>query len=301
MIRTVLVPRRRSSRAARLTVLICAGSGRALARRLSPGPAGQVLDLCGPVSLVLLVLVWAGGVAAGGELLRFAAGDGRLAGEVRAGTGLALLLVLGAFVVLLNRITAAYERRERPLSRLMAEVPFIADTDTVLALCIGSTSRTRIDQRFEQWAEWFSDVEFTHLSYPALAHFRPAGDMSWTKAATIALDSAALLEAMAPAWAPYQTRLLLRCGTSCLERLSQTLGIAPPSDGPSLQGREESSFTDALRYATTAGLAPEREYDQIWSAFQGLRRRYAPHVTTVCHSLMYDIDRQEYRGEPAPL
>jgi hypothetical protein len=299
VLRTVFAPGQRSSRAARWTARAAARAMALAARGLPPNTAGRVLDLCAPLGLCALAVVWLVGVSAGCGLLAVAAGTpvGVVVEQPGAAGDAAVLLavfVVVAFTTMLVRIGDAYERRERALVQLVAEVPLPADIDTVLAMCIGSTSRARIDHRFEEWAAWFADVQYTHLSYPVLLYSRPAGDTSWTRAAVIALDSAALVESMAPGWAPHQTRVLLACGVSCLTKLCAAAGIATPATGPSHQGREENTFGDAVRYAMNAGLVPEREHEQMWSAFQELRGGYAPRSTAICHVLGYDIDRPAY-------
>ncbi|PRY41246.1 hypothetical protein [Umezawaea tangerina] len=299
VLRTVFAPGQRSSRAARWTARLAARVVALTVRGLPPNTAGRLLDLCAPLGLCALAAVWLLGVCGGCALLAVATGTPVRALVERpgaAGTAAVLLVVFVAvaFTTMLVRIGDAYDRRERALVQLVAEVPLPADIDTVLAMCIGSTSRARIDHRFEEWASWFADVQYTHLSYPVLLYSRPAGDTSWTRAAVIALDSAALVVSMAPGWAPHQTRVLLTCGVNCLTKLCAAAGLTTPATGPSHQGREENTFGDAVRYATDAGLKPERDHDQMWSAFQDLRAGYAPRSTAICHALGYDIDRPAY-------
>jgi hypothetical protein len=167
----------------------------------------------------------------------------------------------------------------------------LADADAVLAAWLRSTSRDRVAGSLASWAEWFADIHSTHLSFPALMYSRPAGTLSWPKAAIIAMDAAALVEAVAPNWTPYQARMLLTSGSVCLKRLAAQIGIVLPAATVSLQGREERSFNDTVGLIVGAGLLEERDRPETWADFQRLRSQYAPYAAAIDFRLMHDIDQ----------
>jgi hypothetical protein len=199
------------------------------------------------------------------------------------------------FLAHLNAYIAAYTRRERVVVHLAMELPRLADADCLMLSCLKSTSPDRLDAKFAEWGAWLADIQYTHLSHPALLYARPAGRYSWPRAAITVMDIAALVEAVAPNWTPQQTRMLLKTGSTCLGRLAAQVGIVLPPAPVSLQGREERMFNDSVRYAIGAGLSEERDRQETWLAFQKIRAGYAPYASALTFHLMYDIDRSPDR------
>jgi hypothetical protein len=302
VVRTVFIPRQTSSRAARWTVRALAAISFAVARRLPGRAAGRLLDFSAPLSLFVVMAWWLLGVGLGYSLLAGTVTDApwaRLPGSDTDGYGtglrfaawLSFVFVVAASIMYLNRYSDAYARRERPVFRLAVTLPRLADADVALAAWLKSTSRDRVAGNLAMWADWFADIHSTHLSVPALLYSRPAGTLSWPKAAIVAMDAAALVEAVAPNRTPYQARMLLTSGSSCVKRLAAQIGIVLPAATVSLQGREERTFNDTVRLIVSAGLSEERDRHETWASFQRLRSEYAPYAAAIDYRLMHDIDQ----------
>jgi len=302
VLRTVFIPGETSSRTARWTARGLAVTGLLLTRALPRRVARQVLDFCAPVSLFAIMAVWLFGQFAGFGLLAVAflpssTTSSPLAAFTRTGTGTALglaglvsnALVLAAFTSYLVQYVRAYEHREREVVRLAVEVPTLADADRKLGICLESTPRDKVDDRFAHWAAWLADVRSSHLTYPALLYARPAGTLPWPSAVIITMDVAAVVEAVAPNWAPGRTRLLIEHGSACVQRIARQAGIILPATTVSLQGREEFVFEDTVKLAVSAGLFEERDRSETWSDFQRIRGRYAPYAMAINHRLRYEV------------
>jgi hypothetical protein len=307
VLRTVFVPRLRSSRAARWTVRALVSVTVAAIRFLPRRVAGPVLDFCAPLSLFMVASIWLAGTAAGFDLIAVGAGASAsfptlevqgFTGALTVATLISMALVCGAFWTHLVRFIEAYDRRERPVVRLAHELPK-STGDHLLTICLRTTPRDRIDDHFREWAAWFNDVHATHLSFPALMFARPAGTLSWPSAAIVALDVAALIKAVAPNWAPGQTGHLLESGSTCVQRLADRLGITLPATALSFQGREELVFTESVRVVTDAGLDEERDRTETWADFQRIRSRYAPYATAISYHLRYEDGAITSSGESA--
>jgi hypothetical protein len=297
VLRTTLIPRRASSRMARWSARICAAAGAALARRLPPRWREWVLELCAPVSLFLMAGGWLIGLAIGFTFLAIGlAGTGVDAGalirilELKAGgTGAVLavsavvsvVLLAAAFAAYLVHFMHAYRRREGMIVRSATQLNLVTDADVLLAEYLRSGSRESLDTYFAQWAGWLADIYDSHVSYPGLVYHRSAGRLCWPKAALIVMDTAALVEAVAPRWAPLNARVLLNVGSCCLQRLARHVGIALPLLTISLQGREEREFGDTMQLAVESGLSAERDIDSAWTSFQQARVRYAPYAVVI--------------------
>ncbi|HEX3512989.1 MAG TPA: hypothetical protein VHT26_03175 [Trebonia sp.] len=306
VIRTVYTPRQRSSLTARWTVRIVAAVI-ALPARLTrqAGRRERILDLCAPVSLLLMGLIWAVAGTAGFALVAWGAVGLSFAGNGLAnfffmqsgGAGLAAFALLStgfmfaSFSTHLTRVLSAYGSRERPVARLAAQATESPDAEVVLADYLRKGSRDHLDSMFGEWSAWFADLQTTHLSYPAMAYLRPYGRLCWAKAAMIVLDCAAITEATAPEWAPPNTRPLLAIGSFCLPRLAMQMGEDESRSPVSYHGREMRSFAETYRLAVKAGLPTERGEVEAETAFQRIRVKYAPYVIAIGERLHYhDVD-----------
>ncbi|MBB5954341.1 hypothetical protein FHS29_000911 [Saccharothrix tamanrassetensis] len=316
VLRTVFTPRRTSSRIARGSVRAVVAVVFPLARHLPHQLRERVLDTCTPVSVFLMAWCWLGLQVVGFGLLAVSTGatPPRFTEVVRffmlegvgAAAGLVLpawvscVMVLSVFMVHLLRLTDSFRRRELSVAGLMATAETPLDAESLLADYLRTGSREQLDGMFAQWSAWLADIRATHVSYPSLLYYRPASQFVWLRAAVVVLDAAALVQAVAPNWAPPHTRALLHTGTCCLHESAIRLGLHVPKSVVSLHGREEHAFTDSVRGAVSAGLPPERTGQDAWWAFQAARTRYAPHISAISARLMYDFELPAPPVEPVP-
>lgn len=314
VLRTVFTPRRTSTRIARGSVRAVAAVVFPIARLLPVRRREHVLDTCTPVSVFLMAWVWIGLQVVGFALLAVATGAAapRLTDIVHffvlegvgAAGGLVLpawvscVMVVSVFMVHLLRLTDSYRRRELLVTGLMATAETPLDAEVLLADYLRTGSREQLDGVFAQWSAWLADIRATHVSYPSLFFYRPASQFVWLRAAVVVLDAAALVQAVAPHWAPPHTKALLHTGTCCVHESAIKLGLHVPKSVVSLHGREEHAFTDTVRVAVSAGLPPERTGQDAWWAFQAARTRYAPHISAISARLMYDSELPAPPAEP---
>ncbi|MGH3170109.1 MAG: hypothetical protein ACRDN0_30025 [Trebonia sp.] len=300
-------PRQRSSIAARTTVQIVAAVVLRTARPARSDFRERLLDFCAPGSLLLMGAVWAASSTAGFALLA-----GGIAGipfsgfsverllALRSGdsvlTVIAIvsgLLFLASFTAHVLRILAAYGRRDGPVERLAARATETPDAELVLTDYLRTGSRDHLDTMFADWSAWLADVQSTHLSFPAMPYLRPVGTLCWAKAALIVLDCAAITEAVAPHWAPPNTRPLLDIGGKCLPRLAMQLGEQKSRSPISFHGREARDFRETFRAVVKAGLPPECDEKTAEQAFLDIRLEYAPYVISISERLLYHVLRNE--------
>jgi hypothetical protein len=304
--RTVLIPRDRSSRLVRGALRAALAAARLAARPgCRDGARPSLVDLVGPVGLLGVLLAWLTGLLAGFGLLAAAAGPARgsanplvaLLLPVAAGRGgavaqaaaLGFWLAAGAVVVVfgahVGTLAAAYGRRERTVRRLAAQALRPPDAEDLLAAHLHAGG-PGVDPLLTELGEWFSDIRASHSAYPVLANLPRNGELCWLEAMIIALDTAALVDAIAPSRALPSAHALLLSGTACLAELAERLGVLVPKPSVSLQGREEHDFIDTVNRAASAGLPPERDHQRAWAVFQGWRRAYAPHATAIAAHLL---------------
>lgn len=307
VLRTVFIPRRKSSRVARWTTGLVAVAAFRGGRGLPRGVRERLLGLGAPVALFGIVVVWLAAGLAGFALLAWG-----LAGMPWSERGMATVfalnpsqspegfalggvawlssvLLIAAFTVHLIGVTDAYNRRERPVSRLAAQAVRPVDAEAVIASYLRSGSRDRLDGMFGEWAAWFADLEGTHLGYPVLVYYRQAGQLCWVKAAVIVLDCAALTEACAPGWAPPEGCALLAVGSRCLQGIATQLGVSRPRAPVSYHGREAYPFNGTLENVRDAGLPMTRSEAAAQEEFQRLRIQYAPFANAIAERLLCDL------------
>jgi hypothetical protein len=271
-----------------------------LARRLPAGPRAWLKDLCVPVSLFVMAAGWLAGHVLGFVLVMLAFDEARLepafpfvelemSGAVvtmAVVAGASAVIVAAAFAAHLVRFIDAYGRREGMITRSAVQLQRVTDADILVANYLSAGSRDSLDTYFARWAGWLADIQSSHVSYPGLVYHPSVGPVSWPKAAMIVLDVAAVVEAVAPCWAPVHTKALLDVGSDCLQRMAKQVGIVLPCTTVSLHGREERDFVDTVQLAGDAGLPIERDVDRAWAAFQKIRVRYAPHAVQIGAKLL---------------
>src|SRR5256885_2395195 len=229
---TVVLPRR-VTRHFRLTAWFYRNTWRPwarLARRIkSTGRREAVLGYFGPLSLILLLGLWAVGLIFGFALIQYGAGEhlqlsnepitfarilyhsgetfftlgygditpnspiARALAVLEAGMGFGFLaLVLGY----LPTIYAAFSRREIQISLLDARAGSPPTAMELLARFGNCPQQTVLDQIFRDWEHWAAEVLESHLSYGALSFFRSQhNNQSWLGALTTILDATAIVVA----------------------------------------------------------------------------------------------------------
>jgi hypothetical protein len=225
------------------------------------------LSFYGPLSLILLLMVWAASMVVGFAFLFFALGSpfndaasahaGFLSdvyvsgttlftlglGDVtphsawaraiivlESGTGLGFLaIVMGYFPVLYS----AFSRREVSISLLDAR----AGSPPTAAELMRRHSYPGGDQALGllllEWERWSAELLESHISYPLLCYFRSQhGNQSWLSALTAILDTSALLVAGVRGQEARQAQLTFSMARHALVDLAQILSRKPVTDAP---------------------------------------------------------------------
>ncbi len=187
------------------------------------------LSVFGPLSILLLLTIWAAGLIVGFALLHWAAGSAFLArdgsygfltdlylsgttfftlglGDVvprgswdhilvvcESGMGFAFLALVIAYLPPLNQ---SFGRREMSISLLDARAGSPPTAAEMLRRHSHDGGMEALRQLLYEWEQWSAEFLEGHLSYPILAYFRSQHDNeSWLAALTAVLDSCAFLMA----------------------------------------------------------------------------------------------------------
>ncbi len=262
---TVILPRR-VTRRLRLTNLFYSGvwiPSSAIGRRITDGRRREkLLALFGPLSLLMLLGVWALGLIFGfallfwgiharlnnttGEIVNFATymylsgetfftlgyGDvapltplARVIAIAETANGFALLAVVISYLPVLYQ---AFSSREASISLLDARAGSPSSAVELLRRHRDEKGFDDLTRLLGEWERWSAELLESHLSYPVLCYFRSQHDnQSWLRALTTILDTCAIVMmgvGDAPVW---QAKMTFAMARHAVVDLAQVLRTAP--------------------------------------------------------------------------
>jgi hypothetical protein len=318
---TIVLPRR-VRRRFRLTRLYYRSSWLAWAtvvRKISRKQRREaLLSFFGPISLLGLLALWAGGLVLGFALVHsgsfsqlktdsgppsfsiylyfsgttfFTLGLGDitpvnwLARELtalEAGVGFGFLAIVIGYLPVIYQ---SFSRREVIISMLDARAGSPPTAAELLRRHAEDHTMESLDVLLRDWEHWSAELLESHLSYPVLAYFRSQHDnQSWLGALTTILDASALVMAGLNGHSSSQARLTFAMARHTVVDLSQVFDTQPE-----LQRVNRLSDTDLHRLHLAlrgAGLDPE---DPEGQRLMHLRRMYEPYVEALARYLQMDL------------
>ena len=329
VIRTVVVPRGESVRVSRVLFLAWREVFEFVGRRTrSYESYDRMMARYGPVALLSLPVAWAvivilafipiywglgtswhEAVITSGSSFTTLGFDrpGALGAEVacfvEALTGLGLIALLISY---LPAISAAFSRREAEVIKLEVRAgsppsaaEFLIRIHTIRGLEYFATA-------WDGWEQWFSELEESHTSQPALAFFRSTRpNSSWITAAGAVLDTASLVVSCLEIEQTPQAQVTIRSGYLALRAIATFFHLPfdpdPAPDAPiSIQRSEFDALMEQLR---DAGLPLRADLDLAWRDFAGWRVNYDQPLLGLCALASapwarWSSDRVEHLGPP---
>lgn len=266
---TIILPRR-VTRRFRLARLFYHATWRSLTKIVSsfvPARRRETwLSYFGPLSILFLLGIWAGGLITGFALLYWANGSavldqGRSAGffpdlylsgttfftlglgDVLPGNPMARLLVMiesgmgFAFLALaisyLPALNQFFARREVNISLLDARAGSPPTASEMLIRHSSETGMEALRHLLYQWERWSAEFLEGHLSYPVLAYFRSQHDnQSWLAALTVILDTCSLIMAGLEGESERQAELTFAMARHAVIDLSLVFRTRPRAPNP---------------------------------------------------------------------
>jgi hypothetical protein len=276
-------------------------------RRADDRRREQVLRRYAPISLVLLAGTWAVLVIIGFTPVHWAIGDlswldalqvsgsslttlgflsaepapARLVEVLEALIGLGLV---GLLISFLPAIYGAYSDREKLVAQLSSRAGQPPSVSTFIIRMQRIRGLDDLDETWAEWEDWFSQVEETHSSYPALAYFRSGDRRSWLTAAGALLDVAAMYQSAIDIEQSFAAALCLRSGFLCLREVADQFLIPydsdPAPDDPISVTRAE--FDECWDQMAAAGVPLVDDRDQAWKDWAGWRVNYDKPLIGLC-------------------
>jgi ion channel len=317
---TIVLPRR-VTRSFRFTALFYRVTWRpwaSLARFVpSPRRRESYLSYFGPLSLIVLLGLWAFALIVGFALLQYGVGtqvhtsSGNtgfgaliyfsgstfftlglgdvvpLSGVARAlavlesGVGFGFLaMVIGYLPVIYN----SFSRREVEISLLDARAGSPPSAQEFLSRMAGAHNQPLLDRFLHEWEHWAAEVLESHISYPVLALFRSQHiNQSWLGALTTILDVSALIIVGIDGIPSNQARLTFAMARHAVVDLAQVVGSGYQ---PHSADRLPPQALGNLRQALAANGLQLRAGEEADRKLTALRRMYEPYVQAMARRLL---------------
>jgi hypothetical protein len=222
----------------------------------------------GPMSLILLLMVWAGGMVVGFALIFYSLGSpfndatpglgqqsrfrtdlyvsgttiftlglgdvtprSPLAREIivlESGTGLGFLAVVMGYFPVLY---GAFSRREVSISLLDARAGSPPTAAELMRRHSYEGAEEALTLLLVEWERWSAELLESHISYPLLCYFRSQHtNQSWISALTAILDTTSLLIAGVKGHEARQAQLTFAMARHALVDLAQIFSLPPVKD-----------------------------------------------------------------------
>lgn len=308
---TVILPRRvtRPLRITEIFYRLTWPPWRWLGRRVRRSKTRDAyLSYYGPLSTLMLMVVWAAGLIAGFGLIHWAHGlrlhdpqhrpdwftslyasgstfftlglgdvwpldpFARALFVIEAGLGFGFLAAVISYLPVLYQ---AFSRREARISMLDAR----AGSPSSVSELLGRYGRPEYCGEFEsflaEWERWTGNLLESHISFPVLSYFRSQHDrQSWLAAITTILDTCAITIAAVPDTCSRQAELTFAMARHAVVDICQVHSVKPLASADRLPQADLARLRTVLRAAgvdTAPGTGPER-------MLASLRGMYEPYV-----------------------
>lgn len=314
---TVVLPRR-VARRFRLTVLYYRTTWfvwRAIARAVNKTARREsFLSVYGPLSLLMLFVVWASAIIAGFGLLYYSASTGgeafhnlwtsfylsgttmftlglgdvvphspaqRFLAVVESGLGFGFLALVLSYLPVIYQ---AFSRREVSIVLLDARGGSPPTAAELLRRHTGADGARDLEQLLHDWERAAADMLESHISYPVVCYFRSQhNNESWLGALVALLDTCAILLANYDGALGRQARLTFAICRHTVVDLSQVFFSAPK------KGTDRLPAADLERLR--AALAPTdfrlRDTPESIAKMEKLREMYEPYVEALGRRLAF--------------
>jgi hypothetical protein len=287
----------------------------------------QYLAVYGPLSVFVLLNIWAAGLVVGFALLQwsqrellvnvhgvahfsddlymsattlFALGlsdvaprgrAGRLLVVAETGSSLVLVSMLFAYIPILYQ---SFARRELRVTLLGAWAGSPPTATEILRRMASSGDLSVYERVFAEWEHWCADLLESHLSYPVIGYFRSLHPrQSWVAALTAVLDATALVQVGLEGVASWRAQTAFAMARHAAVDLAYILGTTRlPAVEDRLPPGELAKVRSTLELA---GLRPNRS-QAADRALIALRESYEPYVAALSSRLM--MPWPGWRAEP---
>jgi hypothetical protein len=278
------------------------------------------LGYFGPLSMIVLLGIWALALILGFTLLQYGAGEhisynnqpitfglllyhsgetfftlgygdvvpnsylSRFLSVAEAGLGFAFL---GTVIGYLPTIYSAFSKREIEISMLDARAGSPPSAAELLARFGKTRDQAVLDQILRGWERWSAELLESHLSYPPLSFFRSQhSNQSWLGALTTMLDTSSLIIAGIDDIRSDQAKLTFAMARHAVVDLAQVVRAEyRPSDDDRLTPED----MEQLRTMLASSGIKLREGEQFAGKLATLRLLYEPYAHAIARKQLITL------------
>jgi Ion channel len=280
----------------------------------------NVLGYFGPLSLLVLLMLWAAGLIFGFALVQYGAGEhvqlsneritfgdliyhsgetfftlgygditptsavARALAVIEAGMGFGFL---GTVIGYLPTIYSTFSRREVQISLLDARAGSPPTAAELLGRIGASPRQEVLDQCLRDWERWSGELLETHISYPALSFFRSQHiNQSWLGALVTILDTTSLVIAGVDGLRKEQARLTFAMARHAVVDIAQLVHARYDPDRPDRLPAQEF---DRLRNKFAERGVKLNEGPEFDRKLTYLRSLYEPYAQSMANNLLITL------------
>jgi hypothetical protein len=309
---TIILPRRvtRRFRLTRFFYRRTWSVWKKVAAMLFPGKRHEsCLSFFGPISLILLLSLWASVLITGFALLHWANGSAlttsggptdfftdlylscttfftlglgdvaprnlpaRFFTAVEAGLGFGFLALVIGYLPALNQ---SFSRREVNISLLDARAGSPPTAAEMLRRHSHERGLEALRALLHEWERWSAELLESHLSYPVLAFFRSQHDnQSWLSSLAVVLDTCAIIMAGLEGACERQAELTFAMARHAVVDLSQVFRAKPHAPA---HDRLSPDRLEEFRAAVAEAGLKLRQGSEAEQRLKDLRRMYEPYI-----------------------
>ena len=322
---TIVLPRR-VTRRIRLTSLFYRSVGAPwafLAKQVANNKRREsLLGLFGPLSVLMLLAMWAAGLILGYAAILWAIGarlnapeavvnfgtylylsgvtfftvgygdvaaispPGRIVNVIEAANGFGLLAIVIGYLPVLYQ---SFSRREVNISLLDARAGSPSSATELLRRYGASGNIGEIDALLHEWEAWSAELLESHVSYPVLCYFRSQHDnQSWLGALTTVLDTCALVIAGVDEVPVWQAQLTFAIARHAVVDIAQIFSTKPTSDS-CCDTRLTPAELRRVREILAANGTPLSDGEDAEKRLLELRLLYEPYVVALSEFLLMPL------------
>jgi len=200
------------------------------------------------------------------------------------------LILVALLIAYLPTMYTAFSRREEAVNLLEVRAGSPPSSAEMLLRFNRILGLEKHGDYWPAWETWFTAIEESHSTLPALVFFRsPRPENSWITAAGTVLDAASLTMAAIDLPPEPSAALCIRAGFLALRQIANSFGIPYPSD---VQFPEtpisisQDEFYDVLDQLAEANVPIKPDRAQAWQDFAGWRVNYDHALIALCKLTM---------------
>jgi hypothetical protein len=285
-----------------------------IARRLGPGNRRErLLGVYGPLSLVVLICLWVGGLIFGFGLMHmglrrdslrqalyfsgitfFTVGYGDLVPHsmgmkavavLEAGCGLGFLALVIGYLPVLYQLFARREARVMLLDERAGSPP---TATTLLKRHADGHALDSLEQLLREWDLWASELLESHMSYPMLGFYRSQySNQSWLAALASMMDACSLVMVGVEGIRTFQARMTFSVARLAIVELARVLRVNDVAVGaPRLTSDEFARMRKTLSESGLEIVEPDAELQ-----LAKFRATYEPFLSSLGEYLMAPLPR----------